>query len=372
MTCGCKFHMVSQRQTQENTDDTTTSDAHKRWQRYYPIRSRTADQDDRNHNTSLHTTTQLNSIAPAMTKEEPLTDPVDSQDYLSRQRAKLATQLQLTIADQTNCDIDQNIREIRAILATNDEIFQRVMPSITSYDSDGTSFVRYGYEVVQMRQIKASSTDSTLYKAQFITHPTRKHEWFNLGILSSLPIDVQDIVVAQYMAGSFSEYIHYEAVFQSALSLHEDVLSPFLAILKDHLMDVQVCLGGIDEWVAVPYNTINYVEEKFGTVKLLSIPTDADLEEVECKCEASVHANVDICLRCKKPFDTHMKRGDGHYECSGRKSSYDVSVFKCKPYHVLREYSVDGRFEATFEVSKESERAKLNKLLEFFDFVSNE
>jgi hypothetical protein len=86
------------------------------------------------HNTifALHFTLQLNSIAPAMTKEEPLTDPVDSQDYLSRQRAKLATQLQLTIADQTNCDIDQNIREIRAILATNDEIFQRVMPSITS------------------------------------------------------------------------------------------------------------------------------------------------------------------------------------------------------------------------------------------------
>ena len=122
----------------------------------------------------------------------------------------------------------------------------------------------------------------------------------------------------------------------------------------------------------MPYNTINYVEEKFGTVKLLSIPTDADLEEVECKCEASVHANVDICLRCKKPFDTHMKRGDRHYECSGRKSSYDVRIFKCKPYHVLREHSVDGRFEATFEVSKESERAKLNKLLEFFDFVSNE
>ena len=55
--------------------------------------------------------------------------PEDALEFLEHMRSKLADQLE-TNSDETrklNCDIEQNIRAVRALLSTNSEILARCM-----------------------------------------------------------------------------------------------------------------------------------------------------------------------------------------------------------------------------------------------------
>merc|ERR1711862_315100 len=81
----------------------------------------------------------------------------------------------------------------------------------------------------------------------------RSVQSFRTGPLLALPSRLDGLIVAKVMDGKYSMFIDYEAFFESALGLlNDDVLEPFLANLKDHLMDVQVALGKIDTWWTEP------------------------------------------------------------------------------------------------------------------------
>ena len=121
-----------------------------------------------------------------------------------------------------NYDIEQNIREIRALLNINDEIFQRCISSgqITSKSKSAT-FTRYSYDVVKVRQ---NSTKQT----QFITEPEQSQHSFDVSALMDLPADLTDVFVAKYQS-SYSLLVDYNEYLESSLMLHDDILEPFLA-----------------------------------------------------------------------------------------------------------------------------------------------
>ena len=163
--------------------------------------------------------------------EEPL-------EYIERIREQ-ATKWFVTTDDRknkVNYDIEQNIREIRALLNINDEIFQRCISS-GKIKSTSASFTRYSYDVVKVRQDPTNQTQT-----QFITEPEQSQKSFDMSSLLSLPADLSGVFVAKYQS-SHSLLIDYNALLESSLIMHDDVLGPFLAKLKHHLETILYALG---------------------------------------------------------------------------------------------------------------------------------
>src|SRR6056300_965583 len=194
-------------------------------------------------------------------------DLLEPLEQLSTSRDEVAEHVKKANVEDgkspVNYDIEHNIREIRAILKMNAEILDRCMKFRTSgwRNPKGkkwyTCFNRIAYEVVTTR----AWNDGT----QVITHPIRTKKEFDTTPLSELPKGLDDIFVSVNMIDKpYSSFIDFEAFFKKCLILHETVLEQFLPKLKEHLMSIQVCLGGIDWWVIHdPLKNISFLEETF-------------------------------------------------------------------------------------------------------------
>lgn len=173
-----------------------------------------------------------------------------------------------------NLDIEQNVREIRALLTTNREILERCSESVCDriryrygYGNSSTrtrTFKRAAYNEVYVGGDGCGSVD-------ICTEEVETQKDFELTALQELPKSIGGLFVEKKMSGpNAMDAIDYGALFETSLMLDDEVLEPFLAKLKDHLMNVQVCLGRIDEWVMQPHEISRFLEETF-QVKLADL-----------------------------------------------------------------------------------------------------
>jgi hypothetical protein len=287
-------------------------------------------------------------------------DLLEPQEQLSKRREEEAVGINCTNSPTVNNDIDQNIREIRAILKMNAEILDRCMKFSAGGDKNfygyvsgahtkvykwSTAFRRINYEVVTTR----ARNEAT----QVITHPISEKKTFNTTPLSKLPEGLDDIIVSRNMGGKhakYSSFIDFEVFFQKSLLLHETVLEAFLPKLKEHLMSIQVCLGEIDAWVIQePQININFLEEALE--KKMEIP-DAT---VPLQSEPPYDPN-DICLHCKKKFCDHYGSTNQCNENVSRPITYNEALyysnstnFACEYYQVLMQCDGKGKYESRFK-----------------------
>ncbi|KAL7452602.1 hypothetical protein ACHAWC_004332 [Mediolabrus comicus] len=283
-------------------------------------------------------------------------DLLEPQERLSKLRECVAEVVKnLAVVDGTNSpanyDIDHNIREIRAILKMNEEILDRCMKFSAGGGKSATSFTRIMYKVVKTR----ARNDGT----QIITRPKRTTKEFDTTPLSKLPKGLDNIIVSDNMTEHrFSSFIDFEAFFEKSLVMHETVLEPFLPKLKEHLMTIQVCLGKIDSWVIQEtQENISFLEETFETK--MEIPDDDDqLGSRNCNCET--HGPCELCLGCGEMYCEH------YYKYSKKRCNKNdpYNLFQCQYYQILKQCNDDVKFEATFDVTDEQDKARLKKLLE--------
>ena len=210
-------------------------------------------------------------------------------EEISQSRDVVAKSLMQNDTEQTNHDIEQNVREIRAILSTNAEIFDRIMAHRTE---DVDAFYRYAYEVVETHTINKDNKNTT----QFVTYPERTVKEFNMSPLRKIPVGLDNIFFFKKRSHPFSMFIDYESFFKRSLILHEDVLGPFLAKLKEHIMSIQVCLGSIEEWIMLPKENIIYLESTFGKSIAETPPDYKDELEKDCDCPPGTHPDSLLCL----------------------------------------------------------------------------
>jgi len=154
-----------------------------------------------------------------MRKEPPPSAPSDPKAYVSFMRADMRKHLESISRpkeEALNYDIEQNIREIRAMLARNKDIFDRNKSSLVAS-----------------------------------TGPELNGRDFDLKSLMELPESLKEIIAVRYKDPPYDRFIDYDSFFQKSLALHEDVLETFLAHLRNHLQkNVQVCLRQLDKWLA--------------------------------------------------------------------------------------------------------------------------
>ena len=258
-----------------------------------------------------------------------------------------------------NLDIEQNIREIRALLKINDEIFERCMSAEwthVKYIKTLVTFTRYGFDVVKVRP---SGTGTS---TQFITEPECSKKEFDMTSLSDLPTGIDNLFVVKYQAEPFTMFIDFKAFFECAIMLNDEILEPFLAKLKCHIESIHVCLGEVESWLLEPKSNIDFIEETFG--EGLDIPTADDITVKQSACPAGTYPSIELCANCGLQFGMHRKpkHGSSHYRCP---NSYPRTRFHCKKYVVLKEHNESGKFEKTFAIAEKSEQKKLKKFLEF-------
>jgi hypothetical protein len=172
---------------------------------------------------------------------------------LSRARGEVANDLRPSNGAVESSNVEQNIREIRAIITTNAEILDRCIGSRKG--NSYSTFLRYSFDVVEIRTIGSTT--------RFVAYPERSEKSFDMTPLTELPACIANIFVPPKKF--FDNFIDYEAFFEKSLILHDEVLGAFLLQLKDHLLSsVQVCLGKIETWLMESESNINYLESKFG------------------------------------------------------------------------------------------------------------
>ena len=256
--------------------------------------------------------------------------------YLSLIRGKFTDYLSPKEGEKRlNDDIDQNIREIRALLAINDEIFERCMVNATSFGIE-TTVKRYGFYTVKTRQ--------AVKKLDLVAQPGRTQKTFDSTPLATLPDILEDHLVVKHKESPYSAFIGYEKFFKKSLMmLHDDALELFLPRLKDHLELVQVCLGDIDAWVHQPSKNLSFIDKTFGVQ--LELPTDID-----------PHKKSAECCYCKKST-TRI------YTCDVDGS--DFCGDKCRSVETLNECIVEGQYKIEFDIEQETEQARLQRFLHF-------
>lgn len=287
-------------------------------------------------------------------------DPLEYANYI-REGAGKRFNKSIKKKKNVNFNIEQNIREIRALLKINDEIFERCMSAEWTYgrhDKTLVMFTRYGFEVVKVRP------SGTL--TQFITKPECSKKEFDMKPLSDLPAGIDDLFVVKYQAEPYTMFIDYKAFFECAIMLNDEILEPFLAKLKFHIESIHVCLGEIEEWLLEPKSNIDFIEETFGVE--LDIPTVDDIT-VECACPTGTHPSSELCTKCGLQFGSHHRESYYgsyyYYSCPSSSVSYTTTTFHCTKYVVLKECNESGKFEKTFAIAEKSEQKKLKKFLEF-------
>ncbi|KAL7454171.1 hypothetical protein ACHAWC_005805 [Mediolabrus comicus] len=287
-----------------------------------------------------------------VTHDNNLLEPLDQ---LAKEREEVAELVKKAKVgggyNHVNYDIEQNIREIRAILKMNAEILDRCVKFMKTEGGGTTYFCRIMYEVVTTRA-RSNGT-------QIITHPKRTDNSFNTEPLSKLPQGLEDIILSSKMTGDkLSSFIDFDAIFKRSLIFHETVLEQFLPKLKEHLMSIQVCLGAIDSWVIQePQKNITFLEETF-QMKMEIPDNNVTLGRDYCVCIR--HDPNEICLKCGNWYGGHTTVGQ-HRRCPHPTNSY----FTCEHYQLLKQCTSKGKHETTFDLSKENERTRLNKFLAF-------
>ena len=315
----------------------------------------------------------------ARTSAEPQDDDVEAS--INRIRHEGGRRF-LGSEEHINCNIEHVFREIRALLQINSEIFTRCMLSVVAgYSGESATFNRVGYDVVRVRR---NPTNDTL--TEFVTNQEHSQQTFSMELLSELPSHLSNIFVAQHQAPPFQVYIDYNAFFETAIMLHDDVLEPFLVKLKRHLESIQVCLGEIESWLLESKDNIQFLDKIFGT-ELESSPRYADFTTKSSNDDSIRKCNEGIfCLRCKNQFSSHKRtltpskyKPQIRHKQQVRGWVFDTYKYSCPDnigYYVkvgqplsqmkiLKECHDSGKFERTFTIANINEREKLLKFLEF-------
>lgn len=254
-------------------------------------------------------------------RRKALEAPADPVEYASHFRGQAVSRIAGAIdVKNASYDIEQNIREIRALQKINDEIFDRCTKNsaVSTNESKLARFYRNGFSTVTVCEGHEEGT------VHFVTERERSEQTFDISALTTIPDELNLFRGVTYHDFSTnSGIIDCNALLQSAMILNDEVLGPFLAALKEHTQKVQVCLGGIESWLMEPKSNIQFIKETFGV----------DLGETK--------------------------------SCAGERA--ETGVNSSDDEVVLKVFPDSGTFDRTFEIGKENDQRKLRKFLEFLE-----
>ena len=197
---------------------------------------------------------------------------------------------------------------------------------------------------------------------------------------SFVPFD-EDGGLAKEWCNSRLKEDQYTRFLTSAALLSTDVLIPILDVFKSHLEDLQVYFGEIEGWILEVSANKRYLETTFKTnlgaleVRCGSVGNDCVCQR--CNEELSLHSHSGSC----RPENLRLQRNNGYNNGYNNiynngtnlppepppKYSKEGEFWYVQPAHIqkLTEVVSEDSHVATFDVSTDSGRTKLNRFLAY-------
>ncbi|CAB9505159.1 expressed unknown protein [Seminavis robusta] len=302
-----------------------------------------------------------------------------------------------------------------ALVKTNNEILQRCLPhkisqsSVQGVATNSLEFYRLGFDVVKVYAGSNGgypnfNTPSEISGSNGgLLHFTTKSGISRKPFQSptELPSVLSDILPIGIT--SPDEVLHnYEDYISKTAMLHNDILSLFFVVLKDHLKTIQVALGEIDSWHLEPVHVVQFLNNQFGVHLQVPGHYQGSLGGAVTELLAPVPLT---CLKCFRSKAEHVPRrsaapvfnfnGSGYVGSTPRHTGTltaelllfgggglgtanagtqqtpstqvctQESYFKPESWNLKSVSMPVGEISMSFKVSEESERVKLEKFLEF-------
>jgi len=313
---------------------------------------------------SRRTTKKRKAIAAAPSAGE------DPRAFIEKVREEKAAELEKKNGGRRrqgssdDLDVDHLTRLISALISTNEEIWQRCKDS--RMKADNLNF----YKRVMFRYVQVSTPTGGRLAFKAISSFEVTSDFY-LPSITDLPDKLTSIFAVSPREDD-PKLPDYEKLFKSAVLLQDDVLLPLLKAFKEHLEDVQVQLGTIEEWLVVSKSCESFLKETFEDV----IIPEQKINGCPSGCN-TCHSNSDPCIQCGKTHSFHSRVRTGYpsyntpagrHFCPGdTSSSANGSFFKSDIVPLKTVHSSTCSHEEQFDLTNEEARDKLKK---FLDYVS--
>ncbi|EJK49916.1 hypothetical protein THAOC_31158 [Thalassiosira oceanica] len=145
------------------------------------------------------------------------------------------------------------------------------------------------------KETKRKERKRVEYSVKFELTQDYSEKTFDMSLLSKLPSNLDGILSQDPTP---SDGIDYSKLLDRTFLLHEEIQGPYLGALKDHLMNIQVLLGGIETWIIEGSQNADFVEETFG-VDLNDLFKDdvaRDVTKIVKECESTLSISADISV----------------------------------------------------------------------------
>ena len=271
--------------------------------------------------------------------------------------------------DDDDLDVDHLTRLTSALISTNEEIWLRCKDSRLKADEPNC------YKRAMFRYVQVETSPR---KLQFNTHSMFEiSSTFAIPTISQLPRELTSVLVVSPRRDE-TKLPDYEKLFKVILLFHHDVMLPLLKIFKDHLEEVQVRLGEIEEWLMAPKSCEAFLEETFKKKS-----PEPKISGCPIGCQ-TCHSTSDLCIKCGKAYNAHntttttsqshhyrsyhsyssQSSGQDKHRCSGS-SSLSASFFKSETVCLKTIYNSKCSHEEKFDLTIDGARNRLKKFLDY-------
>lgn len=300
-------------------------------------------------------------ISPAAEAKSPEIFVANSRDAVITKLKKEARQL------GQEEDYYRLLESVRALIDTNNEIWQRCLPNKVPEElitSTGIRFYRVGFLTVKVNTVEKRSRDSK----NIVFGTTAEIATEEFKRLPQIP-EVLSCIFSLQCNGNLPDYEQY---LEKASWLQEDISKPFLIILKEHLKEMQVALGEIDSWLLEPCHALNFINENFG--QRLELP---ELGE-GCNDSGNDIKESSICVNCFQPKSKHHYYDASATRCPRKENLNFIDFLKLPvrwgaffvpPAFTIKKANMRYEDEVTmsFKVCSEPEQERLRRFLHFVD-----
>ena len=274
--------------------------------------------------------------------------------------------------DDDSVDLTRLVSSCRALIRTNEEIWDRCKPSLILDAGQQTGeqepqqqqeeeagrllFYRVGYLELQV------TTDAPGQMNRQVTFNAQsKIATESFPALPKIPSNISSFFHIDSPQSKDQLLLDYGGCVDKILFLKEDVSRLFLFILKDHLENVQVALGRIETWLWGHYQALSFLNETFG----------ADLTQPEsgngCMANACyrTHGAFDLCLKCFRQKQDHSR---GHYEAHPRCHQGGYASFFNSRSQSVKTIDLSSRedsYTMALDICSEQNQERVRRFLHF-------
>lgn len=309
---------------------------------------------------------------------------------------------------EKNGDLDDLIKDVNDDDVDVDELIRKNQVSMEALDSmiessrtlieKNTKIIkrcehfRWGspnefmFQRMEINLVDVESADDFDGKSliSFKTTPRRKTKSF--GVPASIPSDLTEIIVQK---PGFAGLPDYELFLERCLLLHNDVLKPFMFVLREHLKVIHAFYREIDAWIRAPDAERHLLEQifsiDFDVNPSSSKHNEIDADKKEESTQASTVARSDTASLLDGDadscgFSALLEPLGPHDDTISDDENVEVLSQKVDMAHyskvrraiadeelVLQQLSAYGRYTLSFQIAESGQKEKLTKFIEFLE-----